>query len=130
MVEVVCGVIQNSEGAYLACLRPEGKHLGGRWEFPGGKVDPGESAEAALIRELREELAVDVEIGRALGPVVWTYGDKTIRLRPLLCRIVAGDLQALEHEQLLWCQPEDFDKLPWADADIPILREIKSAVSA
>jgi 8-oxo-dGTP diphosphatase len=129
MVEVVCGVIGNSEGAYLACLRPEGKHLGGRWEFPGGKVDPGESAESALVRELREELAVDVEVGRALGPVVWTYGDKTIRLSPFLCRIVAGDLQALEHEQLLWCLPSDFDKLPWADADLPILREIAASLS-
>lgn len=128
MVEVVCGIIENAEGGYLACQRPQGKHLGGLWEFPGGKVEPGESPETALVRELREELAVDVKIGRPLGPVVWTYGEKTIRLRPFLCRIVSGDLQSLEHEQLLWCLPVDFDKLPWADADIPILREIQSSL--
>ena len=55
MIDVVCGVIENSEGQFLACLRPAGKHLGGLWEFPGGKVDPGESPESALVRELQEE---------------------------------------------------------------------------
>ena len=129
MVEVVCGVIQNSDGAYLACQRPHGKHLGGLWEFPGGKVDASESPESALIRELREELAVEVEIGTPLSPVVWTYGEKTIRLRPFFCRIVAGELKALEHERLLWCLPADFAELPWAAADIPILREIESSFS-
>jgi 8-oxo-dGTP diphosphatase len=129
MVEVVCGVIQNSGGAYLACQRPHGKHLGGLWEFPGGKVDADESPESALIRELREELAVEVEIGTPLNPVVWTYGEKTIRLRPFFCRIVAGEMKALEHERLLWCLPADFAELSWAAADIPILMEIEPSFS-
>ncbi|GAA5127899.1 (deoxy)nucleoside triphosphate pyrophosphohydrolase [Luteolibacter yonseiensis] len=124
MLEVVCGVIEDSEGRFLACLRPAGKHLGGLWEFPGGKIDPGESPDAALVRELKEELAVDVEVGRALTPVVWNYGEITIRLQPFICRIVSGELRALEHEELRWCAPADFPRLPWADADIPILREI------
>ncbi len=127
MIQVVCGVIQNPEGAYLACLRPSGKHLGGLWEFPGGKVDPGESPEAALVRELVEELAVRVEILSQFTPVVWSYGETTIRLCPFLCRIVSGDLQALEHEQVLWVFPADFDNLMWAPADIPVLRELRSA---
>ncbi|MGL5017068.1 MAG: (deoxy)nucleoside triphosphate pyrophosphohydrolase [Luteolibacter sp.] len=127
MIQVVCGVIQNPEGAYLACLRPAGKHLGGLWEFPGGKVDPGESPEAALVRELAEELAVQVEVLSPLTPVVWNYGEITIRLCPFLCRIVSGGLQALEHEQVLWVFPEDFDSLMWAPADVPVLRELQSA---
>jgi 8-oxo-dGTP diphosphatase len=122
MMDVVCGVIENPEGQFLACLRPAGKHLGGRWEFPGGKVDPGESPESALVRELLEELAVTV--GLPLGPVIWTYEESTIRLLPFRCKITGGALQALEHEKLFWCSPENFGDLPWADADVPILREI------
>ncbi len=124
MIEVVCGVIENSQGEFLACLRPAGKHLGGLWEFPGGKIDPGESPATALARELEEELAVTVEVGRALTPVTWDYGEITIRLQPFLCRIIGGELQALEHERLHWCAPADFPQLAWAAADIPILREI------
>jgi 8-oxo-dGTP diphosphatase len=130
MLEVVCGVIKNPEGQFLACLRPEGKHLGGLWEFPGGKIDPGESPESALVRELREELAVEVEVGAPLAPVTWHYGARTIRLSPFFCRIVGGKLHAVEHEKLLWCAPEKFGDLIWADADVPILREILEAESA
>ena len=125
MLEVVCGVIENSTGQFLACLRPAGKHLGGLWEFPGGKVDPGESPETALSRELMEELAVEVEVGAALTPVTWSYPDCTILLRPFRCRITGGELWALEHEKLHWCAPEQFHELTWAAADMPILEEIQ-----
>lgn len=124
MIEVVCGVIGNSKGQFLACLRPTGKYLGGFWEFPGGKVDPGESPESALVRELREELGVEVQVGRSLTPVMWNYEKAVILLRPFVCTIIAGELQALEHERLLWCSSEDFGNLAWAAADEPILREI------
>ncbi len=128
MIDVVCGVIEDLEGRYLACLRPQGKHLGGLWEFPGGKVDPGETPIAALIREMREELSVDVEIVTSLTPVIYAYPDRTIRLLPFRCKISEGELHANEHEALLWCAPENFYKLPWADADLPILREIAPQV--
>lgn len=126
MMDVVCGVIGDADGRFLACQRPEGKHLGGLWEFPGGKVDPGETPEAALARELMEELAVEVRVGEALTPVVWDYVGKRIRLMPFFCTIVSGELQALEHASLRWCAPEDFPSLEWAEADIPILGEISS----
>ncbi len=124
MIDVVCGVIENPEGAFLACLRPQEKHLEGLWEFPGGKVDPGETPESALVRELMEELSVEVVVVSTLTPVIWAYDERTIRLLPFRCRIASGDLLATEHEELRWCLPEDFHRLPWADADIPILREI------
>ena len=124
MIDVVCGVIENDAGQFLACLRPADKHRGGLWEFPGGKVDPGESPESALVRELLEELTVQVEVGAALSPVIWNYGDRTIRLLPFRCHIIAGELQSVEHEQLTWCLPENFNDLTWAAADMPILREI------
>lgn len=124
MLDVVCGVIQNNAGQFLACLRPHGKHLGGLWEFPGGKIDPGESPETALIRELLEELAVVVEVGEPFSPVIWHYPDMTIRLLPFRCRIIKGEPRALEHEDVQWFFPKDFAALNWADADLPILREI------
>ena len=124
MIDVVCGVIRNPEGEYLACQRPAGKHLGGLWEFPGGKVDSGESPEAALVRELREELEVEVDTTDAMTPVVWDYGDRSIRLLPYVCRVRSGAPRAVEHAALRWCRPEDFHLLRWAEADIPVLREI------
>lgn len=127
MIDVVCGVIENSDGCFLACLRPQGKHLGGLWEFPGGKVEPDETPAAALARELLEELSVHVEVGTPLTPVIWTYDERTIRLLPFRCRIIGGELHAVEHEKLHWCAPENFHDLTWADADLPILREIAPA---
>ncbi len=100
--------------------------MGGKWEFPGGKVDPGESPQAALARELAEELGIAVEVGDALSTVIWTYERGTIRLHPFLCRMVSGELTAIEHDDLRWCAPMDFGGLDWADADVPILDEIRS----
>ncbi len=127
MIEVVCGVIGNDRGELLACLRPAGKHLGGRWEFPGGKVDPGETPPQSLARELCEELAIVVEVGDALSPVVWSDGEMAIRLLPYRCRIVGGTLTPLEHERIAWCSRANFHELPWAGADLPVLAEIFSA---
>lgn len=128
MIDVVCGVIEDGEGRFLACLRPQGKHLGGLWEFPGGKVDPGESPEVALFRELQEELGIDVIVGASLEPVIWTYDRGSIRLLPFRCVITGGSLEALEHEQLHWCAPREFGELDWAAADLPILEQIRSGL--
>jgi mutator protein MutT len=125
MTEVVCGVIRNEDGWFLACLRPQGKHLGGQWEFPGGKVETGESHEAALIRELREELGVEVAVGNALQPVRWTYDRGEICLLPYLCVISGGNLHPHEHERICWCAPGDFAALDWAAADLPILDQLR-----
>jgi len=103
----------------------EGKHLGGLWEFPGGKVDPGEFPTAALIRELREELGIEVAVGAALAAVVWSYDRGEIRLLPYFCTMRDDQTpRAIEHEELLWCAPENFGSLPWAAADLPVLDQI------
>jgi 8-oxo-dGTP diphosphatase len=125
MIDVVCGVIEDADGRFLACLRPEGKHLAGLWEFPGGKVDSGEAHEAALIRELHEELAVEVLVGRAMNAVQWNDRSVSIRLLPFRCQIVGGELRAMEHAELRWCLPAEFGELSWAEADLPILAEIE-----
>lgn len=128
MIEVVCAVMEDGNGRFLACQRPQGKHLGGLWEFPGGKIDPGESPQGALIREISEELAVDIEVDQALQAVVCNYGVKQVRLHPFRCRILCGEPHPVEHERIQWCAPGDFDALEWAEADLPILAEIRAAL--
>lgn len=126
MIEVVCGIIRDERGRVLAGLRPQGKHLGGLWEFPGGKVDPGESAQQALVRELREELEIDVEVGAALEPVCWQYEAIGIRLMPHVCELRSGVVEALSHERVGWFAIGDLRGLEWAPADVPVLAQIEA----
>lgn len=123
MIDVVCGILVDESGQLLACLRPPGKHLADKWEFPGGKVESGESPEAALIRELREELDVDVEILRHLTAVIWDYGRGPIRLIPFVCQITHGEPKALDHAEVRWVTSASLHELDWAEADGPILAE-------
>jgi 8-oxo-dGTP diphosphatase len=123
MIEVAAGLILDDVGRLLACRRPEGKHLGGKWEFPGGKVEEGERPAVALVRELEEELGITVTCGEGLTPVVWDYGRGPIRLHSFVCRIAAGELHPHEHSEIRWCQPDELPALDWAEADVPILTE-------
>lgn len=123
ILHVVCAIIVREDGTVLACQRGAGGHLAGLWEFPGGKVEEGETPEDALIRELREELAIEVSCERAMTPVDWDYGRGPMRLLPYVCRIIEGEPQALEHAALRWCLAEDLPSLDWAAADVPVWRE-------
>lgn len=122
-LSVVCGVIVDEASRVLACLRPPGKHLADKWEFPGGKVESGELPEAALSRELVEELGVTVEILRPLTPVLWDYGRGPILLIPFLCRILQGEPRPLDHAAIRWIESGNLRDLDWAAADGPILEE-------
>ena len=125
MLEVVCGIIKNPEGKILACRRGLDRHLGGLWEFPGGKIDAGETPEAALARELCEELGITVKVGAALSSVVeWTDGAVSIRLRGFFCEILEGTLHPHEHEEIRWCGISELPLLDWAEADLPLVDEL------
>ena len=87
---VVCAIIEK-DGLFLIAQRPYGKSLGGKWEFPGGKIEINESEQEALRREIREELGVDRDIGIRLTPSTHDYPDFTVHLIPYLCRIISGD---------------------------------------
>ncbi len=125
-IDVVAGLVQDDRGRLLACRRPVGKHLGGKWEFPGGKVEAGETPAHALVRELREELEITVEPGETLTPVVHDYGRGPIRLIPLLCTITAGVPHPHEHDEIRWCATAELEQLDLAAADLPILAEWKA----
>lgn len=123
MMDVVCALIENEQGQLLACKRAETTHLGGHWEFPGGKIEPGESAQDALIREIAEELGVVIEVGSSMKPVEWSDGRVAILLHPFCCRILSGELHPHEHDEIRWCDSTQLEGLNWAPADLPILEE-------
>ena len=121
---VTCAVIVRDDGLFLAALRPKGKSLGGKWEFPGGKVEPGETPSDALRRELREELEIDVRVEKPLAVVRHDYAEFTIELHPFIVSIVDGVPVAREHAALKWIRLEDAGTLDWAAADLPVLEEL------
>ena len=119
MTEVVAALIWDQD-RFLICQRPAHKARGLLWEFVGGKVEPGESMEAALIRECREELDITVSVGTLFTQVVHEYPDILIRLSLFHCTIAQGTPKLLEHQDLKWILPSqipDFDFCP-ADTDI------------
>jgi 8-oxo-dGTP diphosphatase len=121
---VACALIER-DGGVLMARRPAHKHLGGKWEFPGGKIESGETAEAALHRELLEELGCTVEILRPLNPRTHTYATVTVRLIPFVVRLADGSEppQAREHDGLRWVPADELGRLDVPEADLPIIAD-------
>ena len=123
MTEVVAALIWDND-RFLACQRPANKARGLLWEFVGGKVEPGESREEALIRECREELGVTVTPGDIFMEVVHEYPDLTVHLILYHAVISAGTIQLLEHNDARWITPEQIPDYPFCPADEEILKRI------
>jgi len=123
IIDVVCAVIEE-HGRVLVTRRGAGMHLAGMWEFPGGKLHEGEDERAALVREIHEELGVEVEPLRRLADSTHDYGEKHIRLIPWFCRFVAGDIVLHEHSEFKWAEFEELPKFDWCPADIPIVKRL------
>ena len=121
-VPVVCAIIVRDERVMIA-QRPPDKKLGGLWEFPGGKVESGETAEAALHRELHEELGCTVFIAQALEPFVHAYPWGSIELIPFLCELTTGSAEPHPHEHtaLAWVERSQLQAYELAPADVPLL---------
>ena len=123
MTEVVAALIWQGE-KFMICQRPAHKARGLLWEFVGGKVEPGETKEAALIRECREELAVILSVGEVFMDVVHEYPDLTVHLTLFNAVIVEGEPQMLEHNDIRWITPSEIPNYPFCPADVEILEEI------
>jgi 8-oxo-dGTP diphosphatase len=119
---VVCAIIENQDRVLVA-QRPAGKAQPLKWEFPGGKVEAGEAPEAALRREIREELGVELTIGEALPPAVWDYESFAIELVPFRCAVLHGEPTPHEHAALRWVRRGELGELDWAPADLPVLAD-------
>jgi len=119
----VVGAAVLRDGRVLASRRTEPPRLAGLWEFPGGKVEPGEDDVAALVRELREELRVDVEVGARLG------GDlpigATAVLRVYLCRLLSGEPALVDHDEHRWLGADELLDVPWIPVDLPLVEQLR-----
>jgi 8-oxo-dGTP diphosphatase len=122
IIQVVCAIIEKG-GKFLAARKATGLANEGLWEFPGGKINKGESPEQALIREIKEEIDIEIKIQKCLSPVIYRYPEKSIQLIPFICTFTEGSPKALEHEQIVFVNDAEALKLDWAPADIPVLKE-------
>ncbi len=124
-IDVVAGVIRRDDGRLLIAQRLPDDTLGGYWEFPGGKVDPGEELKAALRRELVEELGVETEIGAEIQRVVHAYPDRDVRLYFFEVRIISGEPRKIEVADLRWVTLDELMDFQFPEADLPLLRQLR-----
>jgi 8-oxo-dGTP diphosphatase len=121
---VIVAAVIVIDGRVLACERSAPPEVAGRWEFPGGKVDPGETDEQALARECAEELGVRVEVGDRVGRDVPLAGGRAV-LRVFAVTLQDGEVpRALEHSTMRWLGADELDSVPWLPADEPIVAEL------
>lgn len=117
-IYVVGGAIEH-EGRYLVARRSTSMDLPGLWEFPGGKIEQGETPRDTLRRELAEELGIEVEVNEFVATGVVPKGDRMIKLDVYRCRWTGGELDVREHAEVRWVAPSEMSGLKWAQADWP-----------
>ncbi len=122
----VVGAVFHDGQRFLACRKKPGKPLEGHWEFPGGKIEPGETPQQALAREIHEELNLKAEVGAKLATTTYEYEFATIELTTFYCTLVDGDLRLTDHDETKWVTPAEAASLNWAPADIPAVEALAS----
>ena len=127
-IHVACAIIER-DGFVLAAQRSAVMSLPLKWEFPGGKIDAGETPQDCLQRELIEELGIRINIGKPLSLTTYSYQSFTVTLYPYVCSIDSGELVLYEHAAIKWCKPEKLTILDWAEADGPVIKEYLEQLS-
>jgi 8-oxo-dGTP diphosphatase len=123
-IHVTCAIIER-DGLVLAAQRSEGMSMPLKWEFPGGKIDPGESPEECLRRELLEEMSIQVGIEESLPASTHHYTKFAITLYPFICSLKTESIVLQEHAAIVWLLPEELHALDWAEADLPVLQQFR-----
>ena len=125
-IEVVAAVIIK-DGKVFATQRGYGQWKDW-WEFPGGKIEPGECPQEALVREIREELDAEIEVGGLLETVEWDYPDFHLTMHCFICRLLSDSLHLNEHEDATWLTRETLDSVQWLPADLGVVGKIGGMV--
>lgn len=125
VIDVVAGIVQHG-GKILLARRKPGSHLAGCWEFPGGKIEYGETPEQTLVRELNEEFSIRTETGVFVAESIYDYGEKRIRLLGYFSTYLGGEFVLDSHDKVQWVRPEDIGRYNLAPADIPILQALET----
>lgn len=120
MIEVTAAIICK-EGKFLVCQRPKGKNCELLWEFPGGKIEPGETGEQCIVREIQEELGVTLRVLQKLTDVVYEYPDRTVHLHFYIAQIESGELIRKEHNAFAWITKADIPHYQFCPADAKML---------
>ena len=126
-IHVVAAIITDASGRIFATQRGYGEWKDW-WEFPGGKIEPGETPEKALRREIREELDIDITVGRLLATVEYDYPAFHLSMQCYLCTLPAGTPRLLEHEDARWLTREDLDSVRWLPADESIIKQLRDVI--
>ena len=123
LIEVSCAVIKDEESV-LATQRSELMPHPLKWEFPGGKLKTGETPEACIIREIWEELGVEISVIQLLPSVRHSYSDSTIKLIPFVCTIRTGGIDLREHRSYRWVHRSELDEIDWLEADVKVVDQL------
>jgi 8-oxo-dGTP diphosphatase len=125
VVEVAAGLIRDAHGRYLITQRRRGSHLAGLWEFPGGKLESGETPAAGLRRELTEELAATFAVDRLVETVRWEYPDRLIVLHFFECRLESGAIEPREEQAMAWVEPARLGDYDFPPADRTLIERLR-----
>lgn len=126
-IEVVAAIIHDEEGRIFATQRGYGDYKDG-WEFPGGKMEPGETPEEALKREIWEELETRIVVERLVQTVEWDYPKFHLKMHCFWCSIESGSLILKEHEAARWLKKEEIDSVDWLPADLIVVKDLQAEI--
>ena len=128
MINVVAAVIKDEDGKILITQRNLQKSQGGLWEFPGGKIEPNETKENAIVREIKEELETEIVVGELIDTIEYDYPTFHLSMDCFWAEIVSGDLVLKEHEAAKWLTKDELDSVDWLPADVTLIDRIRVVI--